>query len=206
MGIPRRHKDLRHRCNFLIPHGRPVEGHAPSPLGASRVALISLYRHAVVITPVARWVGSLVRQRIPAVYIARQRLRPSPPSCRVGVHIGRFEACSTFTRVTACLLAAWPKPRVSLEGSDGFVTSTAAPIATGWSDPVARWELHPLKTNTFSRRTTRCPFRKSFTSLEAVSLYTVTIGTGGGLVKRTSRSDPKFPRGCKSFCAAPLHP
>ncbi len=42
-------------------------------------------------------------------FLARQRLRPSPPSCRVGVHIGRFEACSTFTRVTACLLAAWPE-------------------------------------------------------------------------------------------------
>ena len=88
-------------------------------------------------------------------FLARQRLRPSPPSCRVGVHIGRFEACSTFTRVTACLLAASPKRRIYLEGSDGFVTSTAAPIATGWSDPVAGWELHPLKTNTFARRTTR---------------------------------------------------
>ena len=40
-----------------------------------------------------------------------------------------------------------------LEGSDGFVTSTAAPIATGRSNPVAGWELHPLKTNTFARRT-----------------------------------------------------
>ena len=42
-----------------------------------------------------------------------------------------------------------------LEGSDGFVTSTAAPIATGRSNPVAGWELHPLKTNTFARRTPR---------------------------------------------------
>ena len=40
------------------------------------------------------------------------------------------------------------KRPVCLEGSDGFVASTAAPIATGWSDPVAGWELHPLKTNT----------------------------------------------------------
>ena len=40
-----------------------------------------------------------------------------------------------------------------LEGSDGFVTSTAAPIATGWNDRVAGWELHPLKTHTFARRT-----------------------------------------------------
>jgi hypothetical protein len=33
----------------------------------------------------------------------RQR-RPSPNLRRVGSHITRFEACSTFTRVTACLL------------------------------------------------------------------------------------------------------
>jgi hypothetical protein len=47
-----------------------------------------------------------------------------------------------------------------LEGSDGFVTSTAAPIATGRSNPVAGWELHPLKTNTFARRTLAAsPFR-----------------------------------------------
>ena len=38
---------------------------------------------------------------------------------------------------------------LSIEGSGGFVTSTAAPIATGWSDPVAGWGLHPLKTSAF---------------------------------------------------------
>src|SRR2546423_180354 len=32
-----------------------------------------------------------------------------------------------------------------IEGSDGFVTSAAAPIATGWSDPDTGRELHPLK-------------------------------------------------------------
>ena len=77
------------------------------------------------------------------------RRRPSPIGCRVGVHIGHFEACSTFTRVTACRLAASPKRHICLEASDGFVTSTAVPIAAGWSNPVARWELHPLKINTF---------------------------------------------------------
>ena len=41
------------------------------------------------------------------------------------------------------------KRPVFLEGFDGFVTSTAAPIATGWSDRVAGWELHPLKIVTF---------------------------------------------------------
>ena len=40
-----------------------------------------------------------------------------------------------------------------LEGFDGVVASTVAPIATGWSDPVAGWESHPLKNPTFSRRT-----------------------------------------------------
>ena len=54
-----------------IPRGRPVEGHAPSPLGVSRVAWISLYRHAVVNTPVARWVliarGTAYSTRFPFI-------------------------------------------------------------------------------------------------------------------------------------------
>jgi hypothetical protein len=39
-----------------------------------------------------------------------------------------------FTHVAACLLAEPPEAALSIEGSDGFVTSAAAPIATGWSD------------------------------------------------------------------------
>jgi hypothetical protein len=36
---------------------------------------------------------------------------------------------------------------------------TAAPIATGWSDPVAGWELHPLKTkHLFTAHTSCVPF------------------------------------------------
>jgi hypothetical protein len=38
-------------------------------------------------------------------------------------------------------------------GFSGFVASTAAPIATGRSDPVPGWDLHPLLTSAFSRRT-----------------------------------------------------
>src|SRR5262249_28123454 len=38
-------------------------------------------------------------------------------------------------------------------GFGSFVTSTGAPTAAGWSDPVAWWGLHPLKTYTFARRT-----------------------------------------------------
>ena len=51
----------------------------PHRLGFPVLRWIPVYRHAVVITPVARWVGSLVGRPIPAVYPARQRLRPSPP-------------------------------------------------------------------------------------------------------------------------------
>ena len=40
------------------------------------------------------------------------------------------------------------KRPVYLQGSDAFVSSTAAPIATGWSDPVAGQDFHLLKTNT----------------------------------------------------------
>src|SRR5271157_2601261 len=137
-----------------IPRGCPVEGHAPSPLGVSRVALdlrVPTCRRHYPGGPLGSdrsWGGLF--QPFP---IHPQRRRPSPSECEVGVHIGRFEACSTCTCVTACRLAASPKRHICLEGSDGFVTSTAAPIATGWSDPVAGWELHPLKTNTFLRRT-----------------------------------------------------
>jgi hypothetical protein len=146
---PRYYEPLRHpRWPGLSLAGVRLRVTRPHRLGFPVLRWISVYRHAVVITPVARWVGSLVGTVYSNHALARQRLRPSPPCCRVGVHIGRFEACSTFTRVTACLLAASPRRHMCLEGSDGFVTSTAAPIATGWSDPVARWELHPLKTNT----------------------------------------------------------
>jgi hypothetical protein len=53
------------------------------------------------------------------------------------------------------LPARWTAKRpMFLEGFDGFVTSTAAPIATGWSDLLAGRGFHPLKIRTFPRRTT----------------------------------------------------
>ena len=35
------------------------------------------------------------------------------------------------------------------EGSSRFVTSSAASIATGWSDPVPGWDSHPLWSSAF---------------------------------------------------------
>jgi hypothetical protein len=44
-----------------------------------------------------------------------------------------FEACSAFTRVTACTLALSPIRDTHSEGFSYFVTSIAAPVASGWS-------------------------------------------------------------------------
>jgi hypothetical protein len=62
------------------------------------------------------------------------RRRPSPWCGRVGSHIVLFEACSAFTRVTAYLLAGPLFTVLSIEGFSDLVASTAAPIATGWSE------------------------------------------------------------------------
>jgi len=83
--------------------------------------------HADATTPV----GSLDQ-----VALRLQRRRPSPKFRRVGSHITHFEACSTFTHVSACMLAKSPKATLYTRGFDGFVTSTTAPIATGWSDQL----------------------------------------------------------------------
>jgi hypothetical protein len=70
---------------------------------------------------------------------------------RVGLRIVLFEACSAFTRATACTLAPSPIRDALSEGLSYFVTSIAAPVASGWS--VAGWGLHPLESAALSRRT-----------------------------------------------------
>ena len=75
---------------------------------------------------------------------------------RVGLRIVLFEACSTFTRVTACTLALSPIRDTHSEGFSYFVTSIAAPAASGWS--VCRVGLAPtgkrrlVTAHTLSRR------------------------------------------------------
>src|SRR5271167_2754410 len=53
---------------------------------------------------------------------------------RVGLRIVLFEACSAFTRVTACTLALPPIRDTLPEGFSHFVASMTAPVASGWSD------------------------------------------------------------------------
>src|SRR6516165_11790785 len=52
---------------------------------------------------------------------------------RVGLRIVLFEACSAFTRVTACTLALSPIRDTLPGGFSHFVSSIAAPVASGWS-------------------------------------------------------------------------
>ena len=54
---------------------------------------------------------------------------------RVGLCNVLFEDCSAFTRVTACTLALSPYVVTRFTGGfNRFVTSTVAPVASGWSD------------------------------------------------------------------------
>ena len=64
--------------------------------------------HAVLTTPVDRFRCPLVAEwRTPAPGSSLS-VRPSPFLRRVGIHIFTFEACSSFTRVTACKVAHPP--------------------------------------------------------------------------------------------------
>jgi hypothetical protein len=45
-------------------------------------------------------------------------VRPSPVNRRVGIHDFTFEACSSFTRVTACSIACPPKSGLLSRGFD----------------------------------------------------------------------------------------
>jgi hypothetical protein len=65
---------------------------------------------------------------------------------------GTFGACVTFTEITTRGLATSPKAKCCHEGSDGFVTSTAAPLATGWSDRVSRAGIAPAEDRHLSSR------------------------------------------------------
>ena len=90
-----------------------------------------------------RWVRSLMGRPIPPVSLFANDDGLPRFMWRVGSHVNSFEACSAFTRVTACSTRCTAKRYICLEGSDGFVTSTAAPIASGWSDRVGRAGLAP---------------------------------------------------------------
>src|SRR6202040_681583 len=87
--------------------------------------------------------------------------------CRVGLHIVLFEACSAFTRVSACTLARSPIRDPLPEGFRHFVTSMPAPVASGWSESpggaCTHWKAppchgaHPFRTFGPAKSLLQCP-------------------------------------------------
>ena len=85
----------------------------------------SLCIHAIATTP-AESLGAL--RSLP------QRRRPSPKLRRVGFRIALFEACLAFTTRYGLYTCQVTIMTFYTRGFDCFVSSTATPIATGWSD------------------------------------------------------------------------
>jgi hypothetical protein len=99
----------------------------PHPTGLPVLRPVPMYMHADATTPVGPLAADAHRH---------QGRRPSPLFRRVGSHITLFEACSAFTHVPACMLAKPPLAALYIRGFGSLVTSTTAPIATGWSDQL----------------------------------------------------------------------
>ena len=108
----------------------------------------------MLITPVDRIRCSLVGElRVPA-RVSSLSVLPSPLSGRVGVHILTFEACSSFTRVTACRVAHPPyvgfiarlRPG-QFPGSDARKLPSSTNNLLGWVLPplvICAVEAHPV--------------------------------------------------------------
>src|SRR5262245_49454934 len=93
---------------------------------------------------------------------------------RVGLRIVLFEACSAFTRVTACTLALSPIRDTHSEGFSQFVTSLAAPVASGWSGrrvglaPTGKRRLVTAHTQLGHRCGVECSISNLFTRWNGV--------------------------------------
>src|SRR5215472_15315832 len=77
------------------------------------------------------------------------RLRPSPANWRVSSCIKLFRGLLSVHSRYGLQTRGVAYATLSIEGFSGFVTSTAAPIATGWSEPVPGRDFHPLKISAF---------------------------------------------------------
>jgi hypothetical protein len=116
--------------------------------GVSRVASGLLCVHAVAITPAGP--VELVRSFLSTV---------SGLPC-VTVRSAPAIIVSGTAQRSLALRPARSRSRhatLSTESSDSFVASTAASIATRWSEPVPERELHPLKSNAFHGALVRQP-------------------------------------------------
>jgi hypothetical protein len=100
--------------------------------------------HAVLNTPVDRIRCSLVDElRVPARASSLSVL-PSPLPWRVGVHITTFEACSSFTRVTACKVAHPPYVGFITRLRPGQFPGSDARKLSSSTNNLLEWALPPL--------------------------------------------------------------
>ena len=95
-------------------------------------------------TPVDRIRCSLVGElRVPA-RVSSLSVLPSPLSGRVGVHITTFEACSSFTRVTACRVAHPPYVGFIARLRPGRFPGSDARKLPSSTNNLLEWVLPPL--------------------------------------------------------------
>jgi hypothetical protein len=95
-------------------------------------------------TPVDRIRCSLVGElRVPA-RVSSLSVLPSPLSGRVGVHITTFEACSSFTRVTACTVAHLPYVSLIARLRPGQFPGSGARKLPSSTNNLLGWVLPPL--------------------------------------------------------------
>ena len=84
------------------------------------------------------------------VSVASRPVLPSPFPWRVGVHDFAFEACSSFTRVTACRVARPPYSGLCHEASTRPVTRPGRSLATMFTDNYMggsspHWQTAPVR-------------------------------------------------------------
>jgi hypothetical protein len=118
--------------------------HTAITAGASRVASGPLCLHAVANTPAG--LLELVRSSCSTSFGLPSSNGGSAPALCFSRPAQR-----SLTLRPACSPSRLRDPYIG--GFSGFVSSTAAPIATGWSEPAPGRDFHPLWTDTFSRRT-----------------------------------------------------
>jgi hypothetical protein len=124
----------------------------PSRRGASRSTIGRTKRH--------RWSRCAAQLEGPGI-------AAEPDGDAMGVRLARF------THVAACTLALSPIPDTHSEGFSQFVTSVAAPVASGWSAG-----LHPLESVAFSRRTPEPDIAKLLQTLERFTIRLIMAHVG----------------------------
>jgi len=104
---------------------------------------VSVCRHAVATTPAEprETCRSPLSARGPAL---SPRRRPSLFLSQVGFRVARFEACSAFTRVTACMLAESSYDDPFHRRLRRFRCLPRRSDCYRLERPLAGWELHPL--------------------------------------------------------------